>query len=316
MRRGYSACLTLSVLLGAGCSSPSGLREVVGNTDAAHVSPVDTATRAMAPSIWVSVVQGQAAGEDGYVPGETVGDQLRSYSTSFPLAPAYGKGGWILLPIEGAIYILGLPFAAASTGPSPEDAEEARSALRPVLADSGWPGKIEDAFVTVIRSSDDGPGIVSDASAAAAQLTLALDGPILSVRGGQGQPVLLVRGMLELGGACLVDRRWQWNGVPVDYFELADKQEDLRRQIEGGARQIALAVAEDLFLSDKPRQVEYNRGAAPHQAKPKMSLWPALYPNRVAGWDENLGEDAKAPCGRTVAPADAPESAKDQSRRP
>lgn len=84
MRRALSACL--SVLPAAGCSSSNGLREVVVATDTAFVSPVDTATRAMAPSIALSVIQVKAPGEDGSVPEETVGDRLRNYSASFPLA--------------------------------------------------------------------------------------------------------------------------------------------------------------------------------------------------------------------------------------
>lgn len=306
MRRGVLAFSVLLTATLSGCSSSHQPREIVVKTDAALVAPVDAATRAKVTSLSVSIAQAGAPGEEGFVPGETVGDRLSSYSNSFPFVPGYGKDGWILLPLEGAIYLIGLPFAAATTGPSPEDAEKARASLKPVLADSAWPDKVEAAFVKVMASSIQAPAIVLDPAnaPATAQLRFALDGPILSVRGDWGQPVLQVRGMLEQNGACLVDRRWQWNGLAVEYLEMAGNLEALRKQIDGGAEQIGRAIAEDLFLSDEPRAVDFNQGATLHQSRPKMSLWPILYPNTVASWDEGLGKDGRMPCGRkTGAPA-------------
>lgn len=299
MRHGV---LALSVLLAA-CSSGHEPREIVVKTDSALISPVDAATRAKVTSLSVSIAQARVPGEEGMVLGETVGDRLAHYSNAFPFVPGYGSGSWILLPLEGAIYLIGLPIAAATTGPSPADAVKARARLQPVLADGAWPDKVRDAFIAVLQSSDAAPKIVEPA---AAQLRFALDGPILSVRGDWGQPVLQVRGMLEKDGACLVDRRWQWNGLPIEYFELAGNLDALKNQIEGGAKQIGLAIAEDLFLSDKARTVDFNQGATLHQSRPKMSLWPMFYPNEVASWDEGLGNDGKAPCGREMAAPPAP----------
>ena len=206
---------------------------------------------------------------------------------------------------SGLLLLLGIalaPFFAlgeAIAVPSDSGVPEAGAAIADAITGIRWDAAFRDQVEKALAKH--GHPVEASPSPDASRLKLSIRGPWLVVDSYTAIPTLTVHGELVAGDACLIDRRWRWNGDADDYADLGeDRARAYRTQMEKGLAMLAEAVVADLLVSGKPRLTAYRSEAAVKPGgRPLLDSEPMDFQEQVGSWDTQSTE----PCSCILAPA-------------
>lgn len=274
------------------------------------VPPLDAATRDRVGKLLVTMGPVQPTGSFGPLPasGSGVGAAAAAGYTVGGMTIAGASGGPLGLVVGGALGVLMAPFAAiigAATTPDEVQPETlaANQHLTTAVRDGNWSQQLQD--VVGARLSGLGASATTSMKAAeASHLGLWIEGPWLVLDGGSGIPTLTIHGEMILDEACVLDRRWRWNGDSDDFDDLGEEDAKIyKAQMASGISQLGNAIVSDLFLDRKPRKIAYkNAEAVARGAAPLIVTDPDDHQKQIGSWDKTAAELAQEPrCGMILA---------------
>lgn len=291
---------SIAALLLAGCASyqhpvaplAAEARSAIGSlsVEMASANPVAPATPPPAPSRGEAALRGAGA--------SLLGGMAAGAGTADP----YGFILFTGLGIVAAPFVaLGAAIAAPTDSSVPEAGAAIDAAITGIRWDAAFRDQVEKALAKQGRSIDVAP------PADAGRLKLSIEGPWLVVDSYSAIPTLTVHGELVAGEACLIDRRWRWNGAADDYADLGEGPATAyRAQMKKGLAVLAEAVVADLLVSQKPRLTAYDAEAVAKMGGPPLLVAePMEVQEQVGSWDFQSRE----PCSGILAPEDIPEPA-------
>lgn len=188
--------------------------------------------------------------------------------------------------------------ALASAPPDKEEVEAATETINRVLQTTAWDAILRREVEAAMRA---GGRTLADA-ATSPRLRLTLEGPWMVTDRFIALPTLTIHGELARDGACLVDRRWRWNGGSDDFVDFDDNDgARYRAAMQDGIKALSAAIVADLFVATQPRKTAYlSESAFKAGSAPRLAVAPMLYEKRIASWDKSDAEAEKEPRCRGV----------------
>jgi hypothetical protein len=191
--------------------------------------------------------------------------------------------------VSVATYLLLVPVltitALAESPPDREEVMQATDSIARVMNETKWDALLRKEIEAAGREN---APFTNDTMAASSHLKLAMEGPFMVTDQFIALPSLTVHGELASGGACLMDRRWRWNGDSDDFIDFGDDGgAAYRKAMEEGIKRVAAAILADIFVATKPREVAYwNEAAFKDGTKPRLAAVPMNYEDSIGSWDK------------------------------
>jgi hypothetical protein len=304
MMRSASRVITrsMTVLLLAGCSS-SAMRE--------HpVAPLDADARNAIGPLSVETAMVDPVAPAAPPPTRNRGAAaLKGAGQSVLFGMAGGAQlndafGFILFSALGVVAAPFVAAGAAIAAPVSTEVQEADAGIRGAVSNIQWNLALKDAVAKALANQ--GRTVADAPTADASRLKLTVEGPWLVVESYTALPTLTVHGELAKRGACLMDRRWRWNGRSDDFVYLGeDRATPYRAQMEEGLAILAEAVVADILVSAEPRKIAYrDEDNAARGGLPLLVTRPMDFQKQVASWDKTDVEAAREPRCGGVEPID------------
>lgn len=202
--------------------------------------------------------------------------------------------------IAVSTYVVMVPVLAitalASAPPDKEKVGAATETINRVLQTTEWDAILRREVETAMRV---GGKTLADA-ATSPRLKLTLEGPWMVTDRFIAVPTLTIHGELARDGACLIDRRWRWNGKSDDFVDFGGNDgARYRSAMQDGIKVLSQAIVADLFFATQPRKTAYlSESAFKSGSAPRLAAVPMLYEDRIASWYKTDADAEKEPrCG-------------------
>jgi hypothetical protein len=211
-----------------------------------------------------------------------------------------------------ALGIAAAPFVAlgkAIAAPVGTDVQDAAREISGTITRVHWDRALRDAVEQALDKH--AKPIVETPSADSSRLKLTVEGPWLVLDSYTAVPTLTVHGELARGEACLLDRRWRWNGDGDHFVDLGEDQaEDYRTQMEGALGLLADAIVSDILGTAPPRETAYrDETVLASGGRPLVATDPVHHQEQIGAWDKTAVEAAREPRCGGIGPAKPPPAA-------